>query len=1262
MRTIGQYEITAELGRGAMGEVYKARDPFIGRLVALKVITSALTNKPELLERFYQEARSAGALQHPNIVTVYKLGKEGDLPFIAMEFVSGESLEKMISRQAPLSLAQKVGYVAQICRALQYAHNHGVVHRDIKPGNVMVTTEGTVKVVDFGIARLVDASKTQTGTLIGTLGYMSPQQLRGEHADNRSDIWAVGVLFYELLVYQRPFHGENPPALMLSIISQEPQPLGTVAPDCIPEIEAIVARMLQKEATSRYQSMEEVLLDLEPVCKRLQQERVADLIAESRHMTETQDFKGAQQVLREALHIDSTRQDAKSLLDQVSRDLRRQEVQPQVQEHAAKAQSLLQAGQWQEAKAEAQAALLLDSTFEPARDLLAQVEQAVERSRELDKQLRVSKQRLAEGSLTEADRQLDDLLSLDPANEQAQVLRRQIQDEMGRREHRKRLAGSIQKARDLWSQLRYADCVAALLDLQKEFPDNAEIAKLLETARRDQAETEKQGKLAEVRGLLAAQQYEKAREALTPLQQQFPHDAAVQNLLTLVLDEQGIEERKRRFEQELEELRALVNDGKHAEALRRGEPLLVEFPQEFGLAELVNFARAELRRGDQSQRLELGVRHIRELGAQGSYAAAARIADELYSEFPSNLELKVLRDEARKKQQEKDRRGELDKRIREVKARMSRNEITDAIEMAKETLATLGPDDDVKRLLATAEVEHTQREKKKEQDRTVDQARTLLGAGKIDEATSILDQALATQILDTSDARVKTLFVEMEKQKQVNTAHTLLESGRLDEATAIVNRGLATQMLDASDPLVQQFFAEAEKRKEQTTIAPPTAPSSATVFSATTISENPPQAPATRIAPPPAATAPLPARPAKPARVQAAPSAGPKPAGNNWMLMAVAGMVVIVIAAAGIYFAVGRRAAPPPRPAPVAAAPAPARLAVNPLQQQQQQLIDQAQQMIASGDFAGAAQKVTAGLNLNGPLNSDLQNLQTQIEKARGDEAAKAAIEKENRLWSQGLAAYRQDELDVATRNFQAVERLRGGIHTADARKYLNTLIPQARNADQVFQHAQTVAAQSGDAQTLQQASQDLQQVIDGGGAHALQASALQTTLKSMIQSSAVLQQLMKDFAVSTHNPAALHSLQVEFRNLESVPGPIGRQANTYAEQRIPAALNELEAAAPKPKAAAPPPSAPGWTATVDAGSHLGLLSHPLPEPFVAAAMANHSRFELRLTVDKRGRVVGGWVVSGDANAGKALLKSARQSWQFSGATIEVSVLVTLQF
>src|SRR5882672_10941926 len=206
---MGKYELIGEVGRGAMGEVYKAFDPSIRRFVALKTITSSLLGNPDLLERFYREARSAGTLQHSNIVTVYELGTECDTPFIAMEFLKGESLEKIIERRPTLSVMEKLNLVYPVCRAIDYAHKRGIVHRDIKPGNVMLTKHGNVKVVDFGIARVADGAMTQTNVFMGTIGYMSPEQILGERADARSDIWSLGVTLYELLCYQCPFEGDN---------------------------------------------------------------------------------------------------------------------------------------------------------------------------------------------------------------------------------------------------------------------------------------------------------------------------------------------------------------------------------------------------------------------------------------------------------------------------------------------------------------------------------------------------------------------------------------------------------------------------------------------------------------------------------------------------------------------------------------------------------------------------------------------------------------------------------------------------------------------------------------------------------------------------------------------------------------------------------------------------------------------------------------------------------------------------------------------
>ena len=245
-----------------MGVVFKAHDPLIGRLVALKTITASVADDPSLVQRFWREAKAAGALQHANIVTIHDVGEADGVPFIAMEYLEGESLAAQISRGAPVALTEKVGYLVQTCRALQYAHRRGVIHRDIKPANIVLTVEGVIKVVDFGIARVSDASHTHTGTLLGTLGYMSPQQIRGKRADGLSDIWSVGVVLYELLTGRRPFKGGNQADLMLSILQDEPVPLSDALGGCPYQLVTISRRALARNEANRYQSMEEMLLDL----------------------------------------------------------------------------------------------------------------------------------------------------------------------------------------------------------------------------------------------------------------------------------------------------------------------------------------------------------------------------------------------------------------------------------------------------------------------------------------------------------------------------------------------------------------------------------------------------------------------------------------------------------------------------------------------------------------------------------------------------------------------------------------------------------------------------------------------------------------------------------------------------------------------------------------------------------------------------------------------------------------------------------------
>ena len=315
---IGRYEILEELGRGAMGVVFKARDPFIGRLVAVKTITTGIAENPDLLKRFRREAQAAGGLQHPNIVTIYEMSEFDGTPFIAMEYLEGAILEKTIAEQLPVPLVDKLGCLVQACRALDYAHRRGVIHRDVKPANIMVTPEGIVKVVDFGIARIVDTAKTQTGVLLGTLAYMSPEQVRGRHADQRCDVWALGVVMYELLTCRRPFDGENHAALLMAILQKEPRGIRELLPECPCALETVVQRALRKEEDLRYPTMEALLVDLEPIWTTLQKDAVQKMVAQGRELMEGGRLEEACELLRKSLSFDTGNVAAKELFDKVT--------------------------------------------------------------------------------------------------------------------------------------------------------------------------------------------------------------------------------------------------------------------------------------------------------------------------------------------------------------------------------------------------------------------------------------------------------------------------------------------------------------------------------------------------------------------------------------------------------------------------------------------------------------------------------------------------------------------------------------------------------------------------------------------------------------------------------------------------------------------------------------------------------------------------------------------------------------------------------
>ncbi|MBN2414592.1 protein kinase [bacterium] len=269
-KTISHYKIIEELGRGGMGTVYRARDTKLDRFVALKFLPPHLSRSPEDKKRFIHEARAASALDHPNICTVYEISEtdDGQL-YIAMACYEGESLRDRISR-GPLPAEEAVEIAVQIARGLEKAHAKGIVHRDIQPANILLTEDGTVKIVDFGLAKLADRSlMTKEGTTLGTAAYMSPEQTRGDAVDQRTDIWALGVILYEMLTGERPFKGDYEQAVIYSILNETPEPVGKHESGMPAELEPIIEQALVKEKDDRYQTMEALTGDLNAVAEGL---------------------------------------------------------------------------------------------------------------------------------------------------------------------------------------------------------------------------------------------------------------------------------------------------------------------------------------------------------------------------------------------------------------------------------------------------------------------------------------------------------------------------------------------------------------------------------------------------------------------------------------------------------------------------------------------------------------------------------------------------------------------------------------------------------------------------------------------------------------------------------------------------------------------------------------------------------------------------------------------------------------------------------
>ena len=283
-----EYRIIAQIGSGGMAEVYKAEQVSLERLVAIKKLKSSLAENPEMLERFFREGKSAAHLQHENIVQVYQMGEAQKEHYLVMEYVEGRDLKNVLKTSGPLPWEIACLIVRQVAQGLDFAHQRGYIHRDIKPGNIMITTQGEVKIMDFGIVRRVDSELTQTGSFLGTPSYMSPEQLKGEGISPKSDLFSLGVVLYELVSGEKPFKAENEASLVQKIINQKPTTVRKHNPLVPRRVWRIIKRLLQKNPKKRFSSAQELIESLDRLLGRKLVLNVNQEIAQFLNQLQTQ--------------------------------------------------------------------------------------------------------------------------------------------------------------------------------------------------------------------------------------------------------------------------------------------------------------------------------------------------------------------------------------------------------------------------------------------------------------------------------------------------------------------------------------------------------------------------------------------------------------------------------------------------------------------------------------------------------------------------------------------------------------------------------------------------------------------------------------------------------------------------------------------------------------------------------------------------------------------------------------------------------------
>lgn len=705
-KKIGKYDVLDVVGRGGMGVVYRAKDPFLDRMVAIKIMTISYADYPDLLQRFYREAKATANLQHPNIVTVYELGEHEGSPYLAMQFLEGASLETLVRSGQELSLLQKLDIVIQACHGLAYAHQRGIVHRDIKPGNIMVLKDGNVKIVDFGIARIGDTNFTRTGQFMGSLNYMSLEQLNDKlQVDQRTDVYSTGVVLYQILTGALPFEADSTGATLMKILNEAPPPFSKYTSAYPPELETITLKALAKDRDQRYGSADEFALDLTQLADRLKREKIEIHMQHAERLLQENNLFQANDHLQEVLKLDKQNTKAATMLRTLRKQIEKEQSAERSRQLREQAEEALRREDFEPALGYVEQAIHLDTTNAGLQELKAKVQAAKSEIEHLRQVMQRAENAHRSGNLDTAKQAIEEVLQRRPNDTRVKSLYRMIQKELDDRMRQKRMEGLLESARKEMSNRQYTAAFDLLKEAEKVDPEYPALRSLLETftTARDQEQRRRalEQLTRQIEQALNTDDPQTALNLLAEGLQKYPAEPALLKLKDLAEAQAQTAQVKSFVRERISAAREILNAGNASGAIKVLQEALKKAPGNPHLESLVSIAQERLAQDRDEQAKSRCVQQANDALGRRAYDEAIRILETGQVQFAASPEIDNLLRFAREQQAKDTKQQDVENAARRAQEFLRAQEYDRAIQLLESVLSRT-PDEELRIVLEEA--------------------------------------------------------------------------------------------------------------------------------------------------------------------------------------------------------------------------------------------------------------------------------------------------------------------------------------------------------------------------------------------------------------------------------------------------------------------------------------------------------------------------------------------------------------------------------